>query len=227
MRNVLISIPVIIVIIIGLFAFNLIMYKKNAYSISLGTEIKSEVIEKPALLVVDIQEGTTGDLSDIESYKSSSGSLINRINQMIDSSSKYNIPVIYIRNEVSNYLINLVNGKLAQGGPGVVLDKRLKKVSGYVILNDKLDAFGNTGLDNILTNRGINRLYFTGLDPAYSIGNTMDAARNRNYKVGLIKDAVISESGTLMKKKLGEFIGKGCEVISSEEYYEKILDAGY
>jgi nicotinamidase/pyrazinamidase len=227
MRNVLISIPIVIVIIIGLFAFNLILYKKNAYNISLGTVIKSDIIDKPALLVVDIQEGNTGDLSDIEFYKSSAGPLINKINQMIDSTRKYNIPVIYIRNEVSNPLINIINSKLAEGSPGIALDRRLKKVPGYMILNHKLDAFGNTGLDNILINLGINKLYFTGLDPAYSIGSTLTAAMNRNYKVGLIKDAIVSESGALMKKKIAEFRDKGCEVISSDEYFKKILDTGY
>lgn len=227
MRNVLISMPIIIVIIIGLFAFNLILYKKNAYSISLGTEIKSDIIDKPALLVVDIQEGTTGNLSDIEYYKSSSGNLITKINQMIDSAGKYNVPVIYIRNEVSNYLINLINGKLAEGGPGIVMDKRLKKVPGYLIMNDKMDAFSHPGLDSILINKGINKLYFTGLDPAYSIGITMIAARNRNYRVGLINDAVVSESGALKKKKTEEFREKGCEVISSDDYFKRLLDAGY
>jgi nicotinamidase-related amidase len=227
MRNVLISIPVIIVIIIGLFAFNLILYKKNVNSISLGTEIKSDVINKPALLVVDIQEGTTGEISDIENYKRTSGPLINKINQLIDSAGKYSIPVIYIRNEVSNYLINLINSRLAEGGPGVAMDKRLKKISGYLIMNDKMDAFSNPGFDSILINRGINKLYFTGLDPAYSIGNTVVAARNRNYKVGLIKDALESESGLLKQKKLEEFRDKGCEVISSDEYFKKLVDTGY
>jgi nicotinamidase/pyrazinamidase len=226
MRNVLISIPIVIVIIIGLFAFNLILYRKNASNISLGTEIQADIIERPALLVVDIQEGTTGYLSDIDFYKSSAGPLIARINQLIDSTGKYKIPVIYISNEVTNYLLNLVNDKLAQGSPGVLMDKRLKKVSGYLIMNQKMDAFGNPKLDSILTSRGINKLYFTGLDPAYSIANTVVAARNRNYKVGLIQDAVISESGSLMKKKLSEFGEKGCEVISSDVYFRKLPDFG-
>lgn len=222
MRNVLVSIPIVFVILIGLFALNMIMYKRNTYSISLGTEIESKIIEKPALLIVDIQEGTTGNFSDNEFYKSVSASLITTINQLIDSTNRYNIPVIYIRNEVSNYVINLINQKLAQGSPGVALDKRLRKVSGYVIRNNKMDAFSNDGLDSILVFRGINRLYFVGLDPASSIGNTMVAARNRNYKVSLIKDAVVSESEYLKKRKIEEFKDRGCEVLSSAEYIRKI-----
>jgi len=223
----LISVPIILVIIAGLFAFNIILYKKDVYSISLGTEIEADIIDKPALLVMDIQEGTTGVLSDNDFYKSSSGTLISSINRLIDSTSKYNIPVIYIRNEVSNYLINLINNKLAQGGPGIAMDKRLKKAPAYLFLNDKMDAFGNTTLDSILISRGINKLYFVGLDPAYSIGYTMVAAKNRNYRVGLISDAVISESASLKKKKILEFSDLGCEVLSSEEYFKKLLDGGY
>jgi nicotinamidase/pyrazinamidase len=224
MRNVLISIPIVIVIIIGLFAFNLILYRKNVNSISLGTEIEAGIIERPALLVVDIQEGTTGSFSDLDFYKSSSGPLISRINQLIDSTGRYNIPVIYITNEVTNYLLNMVNDKLAEGSPGVMMDRRLKRVSGYLVMNEKMDAFGNPKLDSILTSRGINSLYFTGLDPASSIGNTLVAARNRNYRVGLIQDAVISGSESVKKKRLNEFRDKGCAVIQSSEYFRKLPD---
>ncbi len=90
-----------------------------------------------------------------------------------------------------------------------------------------MDAFGNAPLDSILVSRGINKLYFAGLDPAYSIGNTVAAARNRNYRVGLITDAIISESSSLKKKKIQEFSDKGCEVLSSDEYFKKLQDAGY
>jgi nicotinamidase-related amidase len=89
-----------------------------------------------------------------------------------------------------------------------------------------MDAFGNPKLDSILTSRGINKLYFTGLDPAYSIGNTLAAARNRNYKVGLIQDALISESVSLKKKKISEFGDKGCEVISGDVYFNKLPEFG-
>jgi nicotinamidase-related amidase len=225
MRNILISIPIILVIIIGIFALNIMLYKRNVNSVSLGTEIKTELMDKPALLVMGIQEGTTGVLSDNDFYKASSWSLIRNINRLIDSTSKYNIPVIYVRHEVSNLLINLINSKLAQGSPGIVMDKRLKKVPGYLFLNDKMDAFGNTTLDSLLLSRGINKLYFAGLDPAYSIGNTMEAARNRNYRVGLISDAVISESLSLKTRKIREFSDMGCEVLSGEAYIKKLPDS--
>ncbi len=225
MRNILISIPFILVIIIGLFAFNFIWYKRYVYSISLGNEIKSGIADKPALLVFNIQEGTTGDISDIEYYKTSSPSLIAKINRLADSTNKHDVLVIYVRNEVSNYLINLISKNLAARTPGVDLDKRLKKVPGYIILNDKMDAFYNTALDSILVQHGINRLYFAGLDPSYSIGNTLVAAENRNYRVSLIHDAIISKSGVYKKRKLLEFSHKGCEVLSSDDYFRKISDS--
>ncbi len=227
MRNVLMSIPFIIVILIGLFSFNLIRYKNYSNNISLGTEIKSGIIDRPALLVFDIQEGTTGDLSDNEYYKSSSRELIDRINRLVDSSVRYNIPVIYVRNEVRNCLINLINKRLAENSPGIALDKRLKRVPGYLILNDKMDAFGNSGLDSILVKHGVNRLYFAGLDPAYSIGKTLQAGGYRNYKTSVIKDATISESAALKKQKLLEFSNKGCEILSSEDYFRKMRETGY
>jgi nicotinamidase-related amidase len=224
MRKVLISVPFILVILIGLFTFNFIRYKKYAYRISMGNEIKADISDKPALLIFNIQEGTTGDLSDIEYYKSSSPLLIAKINRLADSTNQHNVLVIYVRNEVTNFVINLLNKKLAAETPGVDLDKRLKKVPGYMILNDKMDAFNNSGLDSILVKHGINRLYFTGLDPTYSIGNTYVAAGNRNYRVSMIQDAIISKSAVLKNRKLLEFNRKGCEVISSEAYFKRLAD---
>jgi nicotinamidase-related amidase len=79
--------------------------------------------------------------------------------------------------------------------------------------------------DSILVQHGINRLYFAGLDPSYSIGNTLAAAENRNYRVSLIQDAIISKSGVYKKRKLLEFSHKGCEVLSSDDYFRKISDS--
>ena len=113
---------------------------------------------KEALLVIDIQEGITGKASTDDFFISHSEMLIKIVNHIIDSSSRYNIPIVYVKNEISNPLINILNNSLAKGSPGAKLDSRLKIASDYIINKDKSDAFCNAILDSILIKNGINKL---------------------------------------------------------------------
>ncbi len=223
MRNIWISVPILLVIIIGTIAVNYIWFTRSIAGVSLGAEIQTNASEHAALLIFDVQEGNTGSWSKNETYRKQSTAMIQRINQLIDEAEKTKIPVIYIRNTVSNYLINLFNNSLAAGTPGVDADRRLRIVNGYTIMGDKLDAFTNPQLDSILYENSVNRLYFTGLDPAGSINNTLLAAKNRNYRISLIDDAIISEHPAIKKRKFNEFAGLGCDVISCRECMAKGL----
>ena len=137
-------------------------------------------------------------------------------------SSRYNIPIIYVKNEISNPLINILNNTLAKGSPGAELDSRLKIASDYIINKNKADAFSNPILDSILIKNNINKLVFTGLDLAQCINSTILAAVNRKYKICLISDAVITNPDSLKNGILEKFKQSGFEIISSEEYIKRI-----
>ena len=151
-----------------------------------------------------------------------SNELINVVNYIIDSSARNNIPVIYVKNEISNPLINILNNSLAKGSPGAELDSRLKIQSDYIINKDKGDAFSNPLLDSILIKNGINKLVFTGLDLAQCVKSTILAAVNRNYKICLIKDALITNPDSLKNGILEKFKQSGYEIITSNEYFKSI-----
>lgn len=99
-----------------------------------------------------------------------------------------------IKNELSNFLINLINSSMAKGSPGTELDSRLKIVSNYVINKDKGDAFSDALLDSILIKKEINKLVFVGLDLAYCVNITIKTVNNRKYEICIISDAVLSTS---------------------------------
>jgi nicotinamidase-related amidase len=222
MKKLIISIISIPVLIILILAVNYFIFQHIATQISVGVPIMQKDIKKQALLVIDIQEGTTGKSSVEDYYIMKSHELINNINQIADSSNKNKVPVIYIKSEITNFLINILNDTYAPGSPGSKFDTRLNLVSDIIINKDKSDAFCNPALDSFLIKNEINKLVFTGLDLAHCINSTILAAENRNYDICLISDAVLAKSDSLKKVKLHELKQSGFEIISSNEYLDKI-----
>ena len=222
MKKIIISVLSIVVFCILVLVVNYIIVVRSSSKISIGKPIIQRDLIKRAVLVIDIQEGLTGKFSSIDYLISNSEKLINVVNQITDSSSRSSIPIVYIKNEISNPLINILNNSMEQGSPGAELDTRLKLVSDYIISKDKGDAFSNPLLDSILIKNDINVLVFTGLDLAECVNSTILAAANRNYKICVISDAVITESDSLKNSILEKFKQSGFEVITSDEYFEKI-----
>ena len=218
MKRIIISIVSIPLLIIMIIAVNFFIFQHVATQISEGVPIKQRDTKKRALLVIDIQEGTTGKSSAEDYYIMKSDRLIKTINQIADSSRKNNIPVIYIKNEITNFLLNIINNTYAPESPGSKLDARLDLASDLILNKDKSDAFSNSALDSFLINNEINKLVFTGLDLAHCVNSTLMAADNRNYDICLISDAVLAKSDSLHKVKLEELKQGGFEIISSKEY---------
>jgi nicotinamidase/pyrazinamidase len=221
-KTILVTVSILALCIL-ILVVNYFVVEKNASQISEGKPIIQQESKKPAVLVIDIQEGITGPSSTSDVFVGQSEELIRVVNRIIDSSARSNIPVIYVKNEITNPLINILNSSMAKGSPGAELDSRLRIVSDYIIDKDKSDAFSNSLLDSILMRNEINKLVFTGLDLARCVNSTIQAAANRNYDICLISDAVISEDPDSLKQDMLEkFKQRGFEILSSREYYQSL-----
>ena len=172
-----------IVLFVVIVIVNLIIMGKNESIISKGRPIKNYKEHHYALLVIDIQEATTGDVSMYPFFKKNSDDLINNVNQIAESFKNQNLPVVYVRSEITNPFINLINSSYAKGHPGAKYDKRLKTVSDLEVVKKYNDSFRKTNLDTILTSNKVHELYVAGLDAAECVNATVEAAQNRNYRV--------------------------------------------
>jgi nicotinamidase-related amidase len=216
---------VVIIGIVGVFYINFAIFKKRGAIVTEGTPIENYQSCNSALLVIDLQEYTTGEVSMNEVFKKEADDLINRINKIVEKSDENGIPVIYILTEISNPLINLMNNSLAPGSFGAQLDRRLKIQSDYIIPKKKQDAFSNTDLDSILIKMEISRLFVVGLDAAFCVNSTIDGAGNRGYDIAAISDAIISDPDTVKIQMLKEYSDKGVEILSTEQFIRE-LDKG-
>jgi nicotinamidase-related amidase len=207
-----------IILIIGVLIINLIITGKISSIVTEGTPIENYGTVNSALLVIDIQEGLTGEVSTIEGYKRAADDLIQRVNAISRRADENGILVIYIRNEIANPLINILNNSMAKGSLGAELDRRLNITSEHILTKKKKDAFSNSNLDSILIKSKVSRLFVVGLDAAHCVNSTIEGARNRRYNVAAISDAILSDPDTVKIQMLKEYTGKGVEILSTESF---------
>jgi len=219
--RVLLILGIIVILIIG---YGLITYNQFS-TVSQGEPIPEYSTPGSALLVIDIQEGTTGTYSTVPHYKNQADSLITTINTLINKADQKNIPVIYIYHQNSNILHNFISGgKMKKGSPGTKIDSRVHIVTDLLFPKHKMDAFSNPQLDTYLRNKHIDHLYITGLDAVFCVDRTVRAALNRNYKVTYITDAVICYSYEKKQQILDTYrdmnigLAKSSQVINNTLY---------
>jgi nicotinamidase-related amidase len=190
----------------------------DAGEVSDGYPIPGYGISYSAILVINIQEGTTGEVSFIDPYKQKSAELIKNVNTIITFADSLRIPVLYIKQETDNWLINLISDNvLEKDNYGSKLDSRLKKISNHIFPKQKMDAFSNPDLDKFLIDHCITNLFIIGLDAAFSVNLTVFAANNRNYTIYIIDDAVLSIIPSLKYEMMQEFMSLGMNVIKLDE----------
>lgn len=181
-----------IVLVVAVLAGNLFIFNKTADTVTQGTPIQDYGTPRSALMIIDVQEATTGSVSLNPTYQEQAGSLIPLLNSLAATADSLEIPVIYITSIVTNPLINILNSTMAEGTVGTGIDHRLIRPASYLIEKKRNDSFRNTELDGLLRDLKVNHLYITGLDAAHCVDCTLRAALNRGYSISVIEDAVIS-----------------------------------
>jgi len=208
-----------IVAVILILAAYLFITIQSAMKITEGQPIAKYDTVKSALLVIDIQEGTTGGYSVTKGYINQREPFLAAVNSVIEKADTSGITIIYIKNETTNWLFNLLGGNiLAEGDPSAEFDKDLKVINQNQFSKNVLDAFTNPQLDKFLIENQINHLYITGLDAAYCAGAATQAALNRGYKITLIEDALLSETKEIKAEKINKLEELGITIINANKF---------
>ena len=210
-----------LLLVFGIFVLilvvNFVIFQITATKVTEGEPIENREPERVALLVIDIQEATTGSTSLNEGYVHQSESLIGHVNKLVADAEEKGWMVIWIRSEVSNPLINILNSSMAKGSLGAELDERLDTSFGRVLVKKTNDSFKNTPLDEILEKQGIGQLVLAGLDAEHCVHSTVQAAANRGYKLRVFKETVIAEEERILARMLEIYQAMGVELLSMTE----------
>jgi nicotinamidase/pyrazinamidase len=215
-KRIIIRILLLLAGVIAVLAVNLVIFNMTASKISEGTPIEAPNPENVALLVIDIQGGTTGSESALKEIKEQSESFINHVNAVIEDYKTRGQLIIYIRTEVVNPLINVLNNTMARGTAGAQLDPRLQVEAGPVVVKRRNDSFYGTSLDRLLNEQHIGKLVLVGLDASACIKTTVRAALNRGYQVAVVDQAVIAKTEALRTGAFKEFREMGVEILQQD-----------
>ena len=149
-KRILLRILLVLGLIVAVLVVNLVVFGITAAKVTEGVPIENRDTESVALLVIDIQEGTTGSASITESYISQSEALIKNVNNLVADAVAKDWSIVWVRSEVTNPLINILNSTMARGSVGAELDRRLDTSTGLVVVKKKNDSFAKTPLDSFL-----------------------------------------------------------------------------
>lgn len=158
-----------------------------------GPKINRYANPRKALLVIDVQEDFSGlkgkqpvPIKDAERQ-------IAVINKLINYASGTGMEVAYVRQLFDdNFIMRNLVGRAIEGQPGAELDARIKVINRNDFTKNISDAFSNPRLEDFLIKNQINEVYLVGLDAAYCVYYTALGAKNRGYKVVVVKDAVMT-----------------------------------
>ncbi len=218
--KVLIGLAVLIIGFIGWFYLGLI----NLVTPTKGMKISQYAHPHKALLVIDIQEDSTGTTAkDSSPFKKDSEKYISSVNQIIDKASQENMTIIYIRQEfqgVRGKLISLVtsNGVDIKGQPGTEIDKRVSIVSNNIFPKAISDAFSNPDFEAYLINQQVDELFIVGIDAQYCVYFTTKGALNRGYKVNLVTDGVSMANKNKWDEVMKKYEKDGARLITSSQF---------
>ncbi|WP_104401888.1 cysteine hydrolase family protein [Vibrio penaeicida] len=134
---------------------------------------------KSALLVIDVQQG----LMEPKPQPYETEKVINRINQATSWARAKDIPVIFVRHEAPNSIVEM-------GSEGWQVHQDLEQVESDSYINKTTpDSFHNTHLQTLLDEHQIQHLYVCGYATEFCVDTTTRRAAGLGYPVTLISDA--------------------------------------
>lgn len=215
-KKILTGIAGVVILFVLVVVVNLLIVNNDQKKISQGKRIQEYEHPQPALLVIDIQEATTGEYSLYPFFRSNAENLLLNINRAAGSFDQHQLPVIFVKSEITNPLINLINNSYAKGSASAAFDQRLNVVSDLQLSKKVKDSFRNTRLDSLLIINQVNEIYVAGVDAAECVNATVQAALNRGYRIHILRDAVLSKSQAATDSMMVVFTGLGASVVITD-----------
>ena len=150
------------------------------------TEKPKEPI-KPALLVIDIQKAFMPMMSSDKEMA------LEYINALINLFRKHGYPVIRVYHTSEEYSVKPGTDGFEYPETVNILPTDPKVLKTYA------DGFNKTDLDKVIKTSGSNTLFLCGLSAVGCVLATWNGAQNLDYKVFMVKNAIISHNAEYTK----------------------------
>lgn len=159
-----------------------------------------EIMQKKALVIIDIQNDITKNYKDI----------IDNINKAIDWAVNSNVHVIYIRHEH----LSAGTRTFKPNTHGTELASDLRIVSKNVFTKYKGNALSSEEFTDFISKNEIYDFYIAGADAIACVKSTCYNLRKTNYDVNVLSDCVTSYDKRKIDEMLRYYESKGSKIIS-------------
>jgi maleamate amidohydrolase len=197
--------------------------------------------KKPALVIVDVQYGFTGDSPEnieesIQKYPTSCGEsswqAIGHIKLLLDAARKAELPIFFTIIEGSKTSTNervAIKGNifdhpaLLEGEKGTQVVEELKPQYGEVVISKKKpSAFFGTPLVSYLTAQQVDTVIVTGCTTSGCVRASVIDAFSNNYSVVVPEECVFDRGITSHAINLFDMQQKYADVVSVEELIREL-----
>jgi len=206
--------PFVLLSIVGVIIVLIITVVLTSLHISTptnGTAISAYDNPKSALLVIDVQNDTTGSTA---MYGDTAG-FVGKVNQAIAAAEQNEMEIIYIKNVYKgNPLVSIFSrGRYKEGTNGAELDRNLRVANKNIFTKSIGDSFSSKDFEEYLISKEIDTLYIVGADAAACVFSTARGGINRNYSVNIIDDAIITINDAIMASMVKQYHSLGIETL--------------
>ncbi|SMR70668.1 Nicotinamidase-related amidase [Aliiroseovarius halocynthiae] len=152
-----------------------------------------EIRPGTALLLIDLQEDFWNGGQYSEEQKAHAALAISEAAQAAEENG---FPVVVIRQEWSQpstkaFAKIFMKGQGIAGHPGTQMAAPFAQLGQHEVVKRVQDGFETGSLDTLLAQLNIGHLQIAGLDTAFCVNKTAQAALARGYKVSLISDGLL------------------------------------
>jgi nicotinamidase-related amidase len=158
------------------------------------------------LLVIDMQKGLLDTNSSQHVEFAMIDKLISNVNENIIKAKLKGIPVVYIKNEWSNPLMNFMTKNVCKTGTEQVeLDKRINVEGNLIFVKNVPNSFSNNLFCEYIANNKIGTIYIQGIMAQACVYATGKAGINNNLKIVMLEDAIGSTSSKTKENMIKKY----------------------
>jgi nicotinamidase-related amidase len=186
-----------------LFAVVLIGYDQSYSELNRNSSVFNS---NSILLVIDMQNGLLDSIGVMHIDKTMANQIIKNVNQNINRARDLNIPVVYIKNEYSNALMNFITGNINKAGSKKAeIDNRIIIVGNSIYSKKVPNAFSNKLFCDYMEKNKIETIYIEGIFAEHCVVETGKAGLKRKLNIIMLEDAIGSSSSKTKAKMIKKY----------------------
>jgi nicotinamidase/pyrazinamidase len=142
-------------------------------------------------------------------------SLCIHVNEAIKKFQNKGLPVIYITNEWSNPILNMLTGNVCKkGAKGTNIDKRINRVNDRLYIKSRANALSNDSLLRYLKANNITHIILCGIFAEACVKQTLIHGMKEGFAVSVLQDAIGSKNKIRKSKSIAFYRERGAAILN-------------